>query len=150
VEESWSRRVLLPFLTPGKPPEASDNAALVLGSQKFPWAVDPLLMGLTNLLSAGESHVWRLATALGEIDSPKAIPILIGIIEADNSYDTVYGVGYFGLGKLTGVKYDPEHSGAWWRSWWNKNKQRAPPEVQALEIPRLSSVRAAGQSPGGQ
>ena len=30
---------------------------------------------------------------------------MIGMIEADNSYDTVYGVGYFGLRRLTGVDY---------------------------------------------
>ena len=145
VDEAWSRRVLLPFLTPGKPPEACDAAASVLGTRKFAWAVDPLLTGLTNLLSTGGSRVWQLAGALGEIGSPRAIPTLIGAIEADNSYDTIYGVGYFGLGKLTGVKYDAEHNGAWWRSWWDKNKQRFPPEVQALEIPRLSIARAAGQ-----
>jgi len=68
---------------------------------------------------------------------------MIAVIEADNTYDTVYGVGYFGLGKLTGVSYDEKHDGAWWRAWWEKNKQRFPAQVQALEVPRLQPVRGS-------
>jgi hypothetical protein len=43
---------------------------------------------------------------------------MIAVIDADNTYDTVYGVGYFGLGRLIGVEYDKSHNGAWWRRWW--------------------------------
>lgn len=146
--ESWCRRVLLPLLASAKPAETHGHAALVLGRLKSAWAVDPLLAGLTNLLSTSESPtaIWNLATALGEIGSPRAIPAMIGVIEADNTYNTVYGVGYFGLGKLTGVEYDASHDGAWWRAWWEKNKQRFAPDVQALEIPRLTGGRAAARS----
>ncbi len=28
----------------------------------------------------------------------RAIPILIGAIDSDNSYETIYGLGYYGLG----------------------------------------------------
>jgi predicted esterase len=66
---------------------------------------------------------------------------MIGLIEADNTYDTVYGIGYFGLNKLTGVSYDEKHNGAWWRAWWVKNQQRFPADVQALEVPRFEPVR---------
>ena len=60
---------------------------------------------------------------------------MIGVIDADNTYDTVYGVGSFGLGRLTGVKYDSSHNGAWWRKWWEENKSKYPQDVQAIEIP---------------
>jgi hypothetical protein len=79
--------------------------------------------------------VWDWATQVAEHNDPAAIPFLIGVIEADNTYDTVYGVGYFGLGKLTDVRYDSEHDGAWWRAWWNENKGQYAAEVQSLEIP---------------
>lgn len=70
----------------------------------------------------------------------RGIPILIGAIDADNSYETIYGLGYYGLGfykgvDLTGVEYSPYHDGAWWRRWWDANKHRFPPEVQATPIP---------------
>jgi serine/threonine protein kinase len=70
-------------------------------------------------------------------DDKEAIPLLIGIIEADNSYDTVYGVGYFGLGSLIKplkVRYSPFHDGAWWRRWWERNKSNFSESVQAQEI----------------
>ncbi len=75
------------------------------------------------------TSLWDATTALAEAGDPKAIPVLIGVIEADNSYDTIYGAGYFGLGfgklgKLTGVEYSDFHDGAWWRRWWEANKQR--------------------------
>jgi beta-lactamase regulating signal transducer with metallopeptidase domain len=70
----------------------------------------------------------------------RGIPILIGAIDSDNSYETIYGLGYYGLGffkgeNLTGVEYSPYHDGAWWRRWWEANKHRFPPEVQATPIP---------------
>lgn len=70
----------------------------------------------------------------------RAIPILIGVIDSDNSSETVYGIGYYGLGffkgvNLTGVEYSSYHDGPWWRRWWEANKHRFPPEVQAVPIP---------------
>ena len=84
-------------------------------------------------------RLWSASTTLAEAGDPLAIPVLIGAIEADNSYETVYGVGYFALGfselgKLTGVKYSRFHDGAWWRRWWEANKNRFPEDVQAIPI----------------
>ncbi len=81
--------------------------------------------------------VTAAAMALGSLGDPKAIPVMIGVIESDNSYATVYGVGYFGLGSLTGVRYDQLHDGAWWRRWWEKNKETYPAGVRDLPIPDL-------------
>jgi len=60
---------------------------------------------------------------------------MIGIIEADNSYDTVWGVGTYGLGKIAGVEYSPFHDGAWWRRWWERNKGKYADRVDDLTIP---------------
>lgn len=79
----------------------------------------------------------RLAGEFGDIESPIAIPTLIGAIDADNSYDTIYGVGYFGLSRITDVDYSPYHDGAWWRRWWSNNKRRYPQAVQQREIPEF-------------
>ncbi len=87
-----------------------------------------------------EGHRLRLSDVARQIAAhkdPRAIPVLIGVLDADNSYDTVYGVGYFALGKLTDVKYSPYHDGAWWRRWWDQNKSRFPKDVQNIPIPDL-------------
>jgi hypothetical protein len=49
---------------------------------------------------------------------------MIQVIELDNTYGTIYGVGYYGLGRLTGVTYDQSHDGKWWRTWWEQNKSK--------------------------
>jgi hypothetical protein len=68
---------------------------------------------------------------------PSAIPCLIALIDADNSYDTVYGVGYFSLCRMTGVMYSEFHDGAFWKRWWERNKANFPEEFQKIAIPEL-------------
>src|SRR6185436_3645188 len=76
------------------------------------------------------SSWWEVSRGLSALGDPAAIPTMIAMIEADGStYDSVYGIGYFGLGygelgKLTKVKYDEKHDAAWWRAWWEKNRSR--------------------------
>jgi len=80
---------------------------------------------------------YGLASSIVSFNDPKAIPYLIGAIDADNSYATVYGLGWSGLSKLTGVEYSVFHDGAFWRRWWEKNKTNFPEEVQKIPIPDL-------------
>ena len=87
--------------------------------------------------------LWAVAGTLATHDDPRVIPTMIAVIDADNTYDTVYGVGSFGLGRLTGVEYDESHDGAWWRRWWEKNRQRFPEAVRALEIPAIPKAAPA-------
>jgi predicted esterase len=70
---------------------------------------------------------------------------MIAVMDADNTYDTVYGIGWFGLHRITGVPYDDSHDGAWWRQWWEKNKERYPAAVREMKIPKLQKT---GKSKG--
>jgi len=72
---------------------------------------------------------------------PSAIPYLIALIDADNSYNTVYSVGQFSLRPLTEVEYNAFHDGAFWKRWWKKNKANFPEEVQKIKIPDLPKTR---------
>jgi predicted esterase len=85
----------------------------------------------------------EIARAIEQYNDPKAIPYLIGCIDADNSYETVYHLGYFGLSRLSGVEvqYSPFHDGAFWRRWWEKNKNKFPEEVQKIQIPDLPKTK---------
>ena len=38
--------------------------------------------------------------------------------------------------------------GAWWRQWWNTNKQRFPADVQALEVRTFEPPKTASQRVG--
>jgi RNA polymerase sigma factor (sigma-70 family) len=144
--EDWYRTVALPRLSD---PNLSAAAARAIASTKSDWALAPLLNALCRNAYASHSDTrvldhatyWDLAGSIGDLGSPKAIPTMIALIEEDDSRNNAqqsrYGIGYFGLRRLTGVNYDDKHDGAWWRQWWANNKQRYPADVQALEIPQL-------------
>jgi predicted esterase len=141
LDEEELRRVVMPRLTRQTPGEVRAAAAEALKRKEFPWAadllVDVLKDGLYTEDLSSRAVIWAAATALAEIGDPKTIPPMIAVIEADNTYDTVYGVGYFGLGRLTGVTYDESHNGAWWRQWWEKNRERYPTDIREIPIPNL-------------
>ena len=86
------------------------------------------------------TDLWNYSRSLGGAKYAFAIPAMIGIIDADNSYDTIYGVGYFGLTRITGVDYSPFHDGSWWRRWWQKNKTQYSKAVQDTAIPSLTKT----------
>lgn len=107
---------------------------------------DGKLRFMRRMFEAGDlDAVGDLARELAEMDEPRAIPLMIGVIAADNSYETIYGVGYFGLARLIGIDYSPFHDGAWWRRWWEQNKARYGDDVRAMPIPDLPKT-ACGRS----
>ncbi len=142
-EELWLRQYVLPFLSPQATTfdEDVDNALIALGSHRNPWAVEPIITYLERVVSqvdddTAHPSIWWASRALAEIGDPTVIPTMIGWIASNPHYDTVYGIGHFGLSELTGVSYEPTHDGEWWIDWWEKNRTRFPPEVQAISIPR--------------
>ena len=146
LEEGFIKRRIAPLLADGNQYEVL-TAMRLLGRVQADWATDILLDRLTQIdLSRDNLAVWTIASALAEQNNPNAIPTMISVIESDNTYNTVYGVGYFGLGKLTGVEYDESHDGAWWRKWWEENQQRfqltgaeaKSPVVKAAKEPVLT------------
>lgn len=141
LSDDWRREVALPRLTPENSMEIRSDAALLLGDPGRDWAVPPLLIALSNCVySSGAPMIFMVPSAISEIGSPTSIPWMIGLIEADNSYNSIYGIGYYGLSKMTGVPYDETHDGAWWRNWWINNKQRFPADAQAIEIPQFARI----------
>jgi predicted esterase len=122
----------------------------VLGARKAAYAFDNLLAVMVDMAAeekrtdgAGMSAYADAAKPLAELGDPRAIPAMIGVIEADDSNATIYGVGNFGLEKLTGVKYDDSHNGAWWRRWWSQNRERFPEPARGMEIPAFAKKRGA-------
>jgi hypothetical protein len=86
------------------------------------------------------SPVRGLALRIGEREKDKSIPFLIGVLDADNSPETLYDVGYFGL-RFTGVEFSPFHDGPWWRRWWEANRKRFPEHVRNTPIPALEKTK---------
>ena len=162
-DDAFLQAKVLPLLGTAHPDAVRAQAAMLLAHSQDDWAVDALIAHLIEAVqppSKGRRGIlWSLARALAEADDPRAIPSMIGAIAADNTYDTVYGVGYFGLSKMTGVSYDEKHDGEWWRRWWERNKDEFSETVQRLEIPEIQVSRAedralertwfmAGRAPG--
>lgn len=146
--EAWLRDHLLPFVedaVAGDDPLAG-SAMRALGSPANAWAA-PAVVGFMErtvpltLDDTPHAAIWSASGALAGMGDPAVIPSMIGLIASNPCYDTIYGIGYFGLGKLTGVSYDDSHDGAWWTAWWQANLGRFPPEVRALPIPDYPSDR---------
>lgn len=91
---------------------------------------DPSFLG-----SVSRSTYGMIGRALASIGDPRAIPPMIALIRADNTYDTVYYIGYFGLTPLTGVDYDESHDGPWWETWWMANRVRLPEPARSMSLP---------------
>ena len=62
---------------------------------------------------------------------PRAIPVLIGVLDADNSPDTISSVSRC-LRRITGIRTSAITDGPWWRRWWEKNKSKYPANVQDI------------------
>jgi len=87
-----------------------------------------------------ERDISGIAHDIAERNEARAIPLLIGAIEADNSYRTKYSIGYNVLRPLTKVEYSQFHDGAWWRRWWEAHKHEFPAEAQTNSIPAFDKT----------
>ena len=145
--EADLRRLVVPSIGQGKRDEVRAAAMAALGGRENPWALELLLGELERSLESRDRRARALvgttAAGIASFDDPRVIPILIGVIDADNTHDTITGVGHFALGKLTGVQYDASHDGAWWRKWWEKNKERYPEAVRTMAIPEFPKLGEA-------
>lgn len=119
------------------------SLALAFCIAKFATAEPPddLSQLLTDLQTAVyEQDSEAMMSALSEIanrDDRRAIPDLIGILDADNSDDSIYAIGHMSLTRLTGVRFDYAHHGLWWRKWWKANAARFDEEVRRRPIPDI-------------
>lgn len=155
ADETWLRTWVMPSIQAADEtdPIVLDASFRALARPDCKWAEDSILEHLRRVstiekvdpsqVAPGASDPARLAvatssaaSALAEIGDPAAIPALIEILVHDRSGRLNYDVGYFGLSKLTGVRWQESCDGAWWLDWWEKNAGRLPPEVQAITIRR--------------
>ncbi|MFN0241747.1 MAG: RNA polymerase sigma factor [Planctomycetota bacterium] len=151
ADEAWLRTWVLPSLEAAEHTDARtlDASLRALARRDCKWAQDPILTHLRRASAIeppaeGDAEsgprplpgTTSAASAIAEIGDPAAIPALIEILVHDRSGRLNYDVGYFGLAKLTGVKWQESYDAAWWLEWWDKNSQRLPPEVRSIAIRR--------------
>jgi erythromycin esterase len=143
-DEAYLRHVVLPLLSSPHPTSVCAAAIQCLADPQYQWTTQPLLEALKRAVLADEpdagtsSMIWSIAMALGRRNDAAVIPTLIGLIDYDNDYVTVYGIGGFALHPLTGVHYNEAHRGAWWRRWWNENRNRFPAPVCNMTVPNYA------------
>jgi poly(3-hydroxybutyrate) depolymerase len=146
--EPFVRARILPLLD-SENHDIANAAIEIVASQKAAYAVDTLVELLTERYYSTDQAAIALhdvADALGEIGDPRVIPIMIALIDGDDTYRTIYGIGYAGLADLTGVRYDESHDGEWWRQWWEDNRARYP-GLDDAEIPELKPKQGAESNP---
>jgi beta-lactamase regulating signal transducer with metallopeptidase domain len=125
-----------------RPPRAAENPPA--GEKKGMSATDRDRL-IAAVASGNLYPIPDLVRRIAEQDGQKAIPFLIGVIEADNSPNTIHDVGLSGLATLTGVTFSPDHDGAWWRRWWEANRDQLPDDVKAIPIPVLEKPKDGGR-----
>lgn len=140
-DESFLREVVLPGLNSSST-ELRLAALQSIAKEPAAWAEEALVSLLIRAVTTPgrmDDDGFSIGQAFAERKDPKHIPLLIGAIVTHNAYDSIYGLGYFGLKELTGVAYDETHDGNWWKAWWEKNRQRFPESVRVLEIPKFEA-----------
>jgi hypothetical protein len=108
----------------------------LLASKAPPDAVDLLLKAFVE--APEKRDWWEIAQGMDTLRDPRALPVMVGMILADNTYDSVYGIGYFGLSKWLKVSYEASHDARWWGTWWTEHQADLPPAVRGASIPRLT------------
>jgi len=143
ADEGWLRANLLPVVENHELYTSSvvDSAFDALGQEGNVWAIEPITDAMLSIRITEGLPYSSAARALARIGDRRVIPTLIGMIVASDEYATNYGVGYFGLSKLTGVDYDESHGAKFWLEWWEKNRSSMPPHVQGMDIPRITLPR---------
>jgi len=146
VTEDFVRSDVLPMLESSDPGVVSPVARM-LARYKEDWAKNALLRALERGVAAENlGQVFSVAGALSDLGDASVIPPMIAAMESNNEYITVYGVGYFGLSDLTGVRYDESHDGKWWREWWGVNKDRFSLSEELSEIPATPESKDAASA----
>lgn len=145
-DEAYMRRVILPIVSAGTTSPVFTEALFTLEGEQHAWARDILLEMLHEVVLRPQrdmtGDVFTLARVLASYRDPSLIPHFIALVAANNTYETVYGIGWFGLNPLTGVGYDETHDGEWWKQWWNENRQRYPEPARSMAIPDLGAASA--------
>lgn len=140
--EAELREHVLPIVRGGAdvPSQVFAAACGVFGSPERTWAVPELLAALEASFELGVANVrvGGLTRALARARDPRATPVLVGCIVADDTPLTIEGIGSNGLQELTGVAYAPSHDGAWWRAWWEKNSGNLPEPIRGAPLPVMT------------
>ncbi|MCA9296241.1 MAG: hypothetical protein KC983_06975, partial [Phycisphaerales bacterium] len=123
LDSSFFRDNILPMTERGEVMPVRLAALKAMAARRHDWAIDHMLGLLSNVVDSDEEfippYLARLSMAIASYKNPKAIPLLIGVLKADNSPLTTTTIGQYGLCALTQTAWDPEtQDAAYWVTWW--------------------------------
>jgi RNA polymerase sigma-70 factor (ECF subfamily) len=148
-DEAFLQRTALPALRGRWSDPDFCGATRALAGSGLPWVFDEFLRALartdvgsydrSDLVTVGRmrSQLAYLGSAFAILGDKRAIPHLIAAIAHDSGGESIYWLGWTGLHKLTGVRYDETHDAAWWLAWWDANRDGLPADVRALDPRRI-------------
>ncbi|HVS18114.1 MAG TPA: RNA polymerase sigma factor [Planctomycetota bacterium] len=119
--EPWLRAQVLPLL---RQPELAGAALRALERPECAWASEVVFDYLRDGIDDPQADLGAAARVLAAFGDPSAVGRLIALMQHDPGGRSTYDIGYWGLGRLTGVGYDESHDAAWWQRWWLVNQAR--------------------------
>ncbi len=131
--EAFSLKYILPLAEKTAPQSVRYQALMLLGNMHYPWVIDRMSQMLVDEYPGADCNM--LAQMLGQMGDPQVIPILIGVMEADDTTGMNFALGQ-ALSRLTEVNFMEKHDGEWWHGWWMLHKARFP-TAKNIAIPVL-------------
>jgi hypothetical protein len=120
-----------------------DDVPELLTAYKGDWAADEMAALLLRDANAG-THSAEVVNAIDGPRSPRIIPTLIAIVEADEKRPAGNNPYLSTLLKAAQLPFDPSDDsvlrvGMWWRIWWHDNRGRFGRDARNLAIPHISA-----------
>lgn len=147
LDEPTLRRLIVPLLDEDGG-RLREQAVNVLASNSNRWATPMLLERLVKVYP--DRFAEQIGFCLTQIGDPRALPVFIGILQADQTQmGRQFALNF--LGALTSSSRGMLGDADWWTAWWMKNRVRFSPELRTALIPKLTlKPRPAIQAEGEQ
>jgi hypothetical protein len=155
LDSEFFKASILPLTERGVDMQVRVAALKAMAARRHDWAIDHMLGLLSSVVNSDEElnppYLARLSMAIASYNNPKAIPLLIGVLKAENTALTLTTIGQYGLCALTMTPWDPATQNVeFWETWWYENRGKYPADVEVLEIPELqiTAKRPVPTTPG--
>ncbi|MEM7229940.1 MAG: hypothetical protein AAF432_14115 [Planctomycetota bacterium] len=149
LDTPFMRDHVLPLTERGTPMEARVASLTSLTGRRFDWALDHMHELLRESVNNDDEFTDKflipLSKAIASYENPGSIPLLIGVIRADNTPLTVRTVMQYGLCPLASEAWEPEtQDTAYWMNWWDERRNRYTPEIRRINVPELTVTARRG------
>lgn len=109
----------------------------LLGKVERPWATDMMFDLLKSPEDYERTSLYILLNAIGNSNDPRTVPAIIGYFERIEENPSINSFLNLMLRRIVNapITYSQENrDGAWWRNWWEDNKQNFSEETRKAAL----------------